>query len=367
MQTTTLPADVAAELVDQLGMAALWCRPDGSLYAATSAAPALFGFRTMDDLLAASSSPSTLWDEPVELAAWLTSTTAGSAPARRFGARRPDGSAIAVWLHRSAAPPRDAPDAAIAVLATDATAEARDLARRLQLARCESISAASGAIGHKLNNLLAGLLGYLALLRKAVTDRSPAETVTRYLEALEETGRRVHELTGLLMFVAQRSISFASRPGDVAAVMTGVLGRIPPTIPVAYETPEPLPEAKIDPQLLGEALEQAITGVAGVLPGAKAVSVSLAEEEVSSGLATSLGVAPGPYIVVRIGHKHDPVPPVARERLFDPYFTAQGKGKGAELYLARAWGIMTLHRGTILVTSSGPTDTRLDLFLPASG
>jgi signal transduction histidine kinase len=68
--------------------------------------------------------------------------------------------------------------------------------------------------------------------------------------------------------------------------------------------------------------------------------------------------------VIRADYVHEPIESVSRERMFDPYFTAQDAGKGAELHLAAAFGVAVVHQGTVLVTGDSHSDTQISIYLP---
>jgi len=59
------------------------------------------------------------------------------------------------------------------------------------------------------------------------------------------------------------------------------------------------------------------------------------------------------------------IPPDVLERIFDPYFTTRGVGKGAGMGLSVVLGIVTAHGGAIQVRSEVGKGTTFRIFFPA--
>jgi len=350
---------------EQLRLAVLWCRPDGSLAGLTPAAAELLGYASPEAAQEAGASPSRVWEFTDAAAQWLSRTPPQKDDLRQFRLKRQDETLQSLFLYKPAVQPGSADVGMLCLLAMDATEAEERLAWRLQTARCESVASTSGAIGHKLNNLLAGLLGYLSLMRRSAAGGS--EPGNRYLDALDETGRRINELTRHLMVAAQKNISYSMQPIDPSVVVAEAVEKVKQAkreVPIALEPPAELPSIEADKAGLEEALEHLIVGVMLVLPGMIRVSVAARVEEIEAERAELFRLVPGRYLLVRVLFDHAPVREIVRERLFDPYFTVDGKGKGAELTLSRARGIIVLHKGTVIVTSRGTHRTQLEVLLP---
>jgi signal transduction histidine kinase len=170
--------------------------------------------------------------------------------------------------------------------------------------------------------------------------------------------------------IAQKNISYSMQATDAVALVRQAVehaAKVRAEVPVTLEEPAALPTVEADANALREALQDLILGAAAVLPGTQQIAVTLTAETVDAHGASLLGIQPGDHIRVRIRHSHAATRPIVRERLFDPYYTHDGKGKGAELSLGRAWGIVAVHKGTIAVTPQSPEATVTDIFLPVLG
>jgi signal transduction histidine kinase len=326
-------------------------RPDGGVVDATENAALLLGFPGVSELIHECASGEALWFSPSDVVGWLTS----NGVLRDAVTRSADGTGRNVMLWRCPG----TPDGNAILLVADATGWSAEQVQNRQFARTESIASAAGAIGHKINNLLAGLFGYVTLLRRELKD--PPGSAARYLNSLDETGKQFHELTRQLMTIAQKNVSFPMQPTDIGAAAHTAVARCiarKPDLPITLDVPETPTMMQGNAEALRGALEHFVLSTAAVFGECSGVSVSV----VTSGSSPEMRK---PSIRISMIHQHRDVEPIARERLFDAYFTADGKGRGAELHLVHARGVIVLHKGVVRVFGGTPSTTRVEITLPA--
>jgi CheY-like chemotaxis protein len=76
------------------------------------------------------------------------------------------------------------------------------------------------------------------------------------------------------------------------------------------------------------------------------------------------GVSAGDYVKVTVSDDGAGIRPEARERLFEPFFSTKGAGRG--MGLAAAAGIVRAHRGWLGVDETSPQGTRFGVLLPVA-
>jgi signal transduction histidine kinase len=74
----------------------------------------------------------------------------------------------------------------------------------------------------------------------------------------------------------------------------------------------------------------------------------------------------GRSVIISVRDTGHGIPPAIMDRIFDPYFTTKGVGKGTGLGLATVHGIVKDHGGLIKVESSPGQGTTFRVFLPAA-
>jgi CheY-like chemotaxis protein len=76
------------------------------------------------------------------------------------------------------------------------------------------------------------------------------------------------------------------------------------------------------------------------------------------------GVSPGGYVKLTVSDDGTGIPPEARERLFEPFFSTKGAGRG--MGLAAAAGIVRAHRGWLGVDGTSTQGTSFGVLLPVA-
>jgi len=95
------------------------------------------------------------------------------------------------------------------------------------------------------------------------------------------------------------------------------------------------------------------------------LDISLDKVKMEEGVSTaSLGIAPGPYLRLRVSDTGHGMSPDILKRIFDPYFTTKKVGKGTGLGLAVVHGIVKSHGGGIAVSSEPGKGTTFEVYFP---
>lgn len=198
----------------------------------------------------------------------------------------------------------------------------------------ERLRRLAGGLAHDLNNLLNAFVGYGELLRSAL----PASgELLPYAEGIVDAGRRGTALSRQLAVLGGRIVP-RLRTCDLAlvALRCADAAQMPPVV----APPAPACLAHADPDLLAEAMADAIAHARRCLPCGELLEVAPA--------------AGRPALELRLGA---PLPPGAATVLFEPYRPAAPGLKGG-LAMAAAHELVRLAGGRI-EASPGPEGERL--------
>ncbi len=234
--------------------------------------------------------------------------------------------------------------------------------------KMEAIGQLAGGVAHEFNNYIGGILGVASALRMQCDPGSQQE---RQVDIIEKSALRASDLTKQLLGFARRGKPDMRdvRPNDVAsAVLSIVRQTFNRGIAVRDDLAHDVWSVAGDPGQLEQTLMNICINARDAMPSGGTITVSSRNVEIGDrrgGPASGCGLPPGPYVLLIVEDSGSGIDPSIRERIFEPYFTTKGPGKGTGLGLTLAYGIVQSHGGTIDVESSPGRGTVFRVYLPA--
>jgi signal transduction histidine kinase len=122
-----------------------------------------------------------------------------------------------------------------------------------------------------------------------------------------------------------------------------------------------------DPGMLEQVVVNRVVNARDAMP--KGGRIMLATQSVhlqTADVARNPEARPGNFICLAVADTGCGMDTATLERMFDPFFTTQGVGKGTGLGLATIYGIVKQHKGWIEVNSSPGQSSAFRVFLPAA-
>ncbi|WNM59092.1 hybrid sensor histidine kinase/response regulator [Candidatus Nitrospira allomarina] len=234
-----------------------------------------------------------------------------------------------------------------------------------QSSRMEAIGTLAGGIAHDFNNILTAILGYTELALATVPKESRTQ---RNLQEVLTAGHRAKHLV-LQILTFSRQAGQGKKPTPFHMVIREALKLLRSTIPTTIEIRQVLnTEATIlaDPTQMHQIIinlctnaEYAMREHGGIL------TVSLEDLEVTEELTGAIsGLHIGPHVRLTVKDTGLGMTPEVLERLFDPFFTTKPIGEGSGMGMAVVHGIITGHKGAIVVDSIVNKGTTIDVYLP---
>jgi two-component system, cell cycle sensor histidine kinase and response regulator CckA len=291
-------------------------------------------------------------------------------PGQRFRTR--DGRDMVLHMTRERVRFRGEP--AVLVTAMDVTrehgsaAELRKVERRLaETQRLEGLGLMAGGIAHDFNNLLVGVLANAELALRELQVGTRAELL---LQRVRSAAERLAGLTRQMLAYSGRGhvrIEGIDLPALARESLELASSSISPTVHVDARLPEDAPAVQGDRAQLSQVIMNMLINAAEAIGDrAGAIEITARTEFLDPDRNASLAVrglhGATDYLCLEIRDDGPGMDEATRNRIFDPFFSTKGPGRG--LGLASVMGIIRAHRGALQVDSERGQGTRMRVWLP---
>jgi PAS domain S-box-containing protein len=245
-----------------------------------------------------------------------------------------------------------------------------DMERRLLHAqKLESLGVMAGGIAHDFNNLLMAILGNLDLAR---LDLSPVSRSRPFIDQALKAARRAADLTNQMLAYSGKG-RFDLKPFDLSELVQEMAhllkASISKTVTLNLQMEGNLPSIVADPSQIQQIIMNLIVNASeavGEHPGV--VTITTCALECDQGYLQNSRLKekqnPGTYVFFEVRDTGCGMDDETKDRLFDPFFTTKFTGRG--LGMAAVLGIVSGHKGAIMVESEPGEGTTIRVMFPAS-
>ena len=237
----------------------------------------------------------------------------------------------------------------------------------LEVQKLESLGVLAGGVAHDFNNLLTSILGNAGLIRLALGETSP---VLSNLNQIEQASQTAASLCQQLLAYAGRGRLDTSEL-DLSKLVRETTDLLRLSVgnhaQLTFNLATALPGIVADSAQIRQVLLNIVLNAAeaiGRRDGIIEVTTRVQPLD-STWLAdarTGQDLAPGEYVVLDIRDNGPGLDAMTQARVFDPFFSTKGSGRG--LGLAAALGIMRSHQGALRLHSQPGQGTRFTLAFP---
>jgi PAS domain S-box-containing protein len=264
----------------------------------------------------------------------------------------------------------------IVITARDVTDRKKSERSRLEMERrllhaqkLESLGVMAGGIAHDFNNLLMAILGNLDL---ALLDLSEVSRSRPFISQALLAARRAADLTNQMLAYSGKGTFDLKTFGmsELVEEMARLLkASISKTVTLSLQLDKNLPMIMADPGQIQQIAMNLIVNAAEAIggdPGIVTITTGLKECDEKYFLDSRLKEKPpeGDYVFLEVKDTGCGMDKETQERLFDPFFTTKFTGRG--LGMAAVLGIVSGHKGAILVESERGRGTTIRVLFPAA-
>lgn len=243
----------------------------------------------------------------------------------------------------------------------------RQLANALNhAARVEAVASLTSGIAHDFSNLLTVLMGNLYLISEAVRDRSAL--YERIKLTRDAAKRGVDLIRQLLAFARDEKVEGATL--DVVKVIE----RLKPLLQralgkrIALETRVASGAWCVDANggLLESVLVNLVVNARDAIEGDGRIQLAVVNTPINERQGAAWGLTPGDYVRLTVTDNGVGIPQNLIGRVFEPFFSTKGAGKGTGLGLAMVRRFAADANGTVQLRSQVGQGTTVELLLPAT-
>ena len=214
-----------------------------------------------------------------------------------------------------------------------------------------SVGLLAAGVAHEVNTPLTGISSYTQMLRERIDKDDPRAELLEKIE--KQTFRAAKIINNLLNF--SRAAGSEFEPLDVNRVLTDVVSLVEhqlqsSRIKVVREMAADLPMVRGNENRLQQVFFNLILNARDAMP--------------SGGWLTLATRADDDAVVIEIRDTGTGIKPADIKRIYDPFFTTKGIGRGTGLGLSVSYGILQEHGGAIFVDSAPGQGTTFQVALP---
>lgn len=232
--------------------------------------------------------------------------------------------------------------------------------------KMEAMGTLAGGIAHDFNNILTVIMGYTEL---ALDNIEKDALLYNHLKKVFQAGTRAKDLVGqILTFSRQDKQEF--KPVQLNLIIDEVLKLIRASLPSSIEIVQSIESESAviaDPTQMHQVLMNLCTNAGQSMKEGGLLEVKLEDVVLDADFIKRYpDLKSGPHVHLTVQDSGSGMSPEVLDRIFDPFFTTKKKGSGTGLGLSVVHGIVTNHKGTIIVYSKPGKGTTFHVYLPVS-
>jgi signal transduction histidine kinase len=238
-----------------------------------------------------------------------------------------------------------------------------------QTQKLESLGIMAGGMAHQFNNILTTISGNVALIGYDLPEDSEMQgCITAINDAVQRAARISQQIRdyagGGTCHIAP--IDLATAIGEVRDLLDSSTRS---AVKVVFEFDNDVPRVVGDASQIHQLVANLIINASeAISPKAGRISITVNQEDVRPDTlvdsATAMPIPAGTYVELRVADTGSGMDPAAVRRMFDPFVTTRGLGRG--LGLAAVTGIVQAHHAYLTVETAAGEGTTVRVLFPAA-
>jgi PAS domain S-box-containing protein len=254
---------------------------------------------------------------------------------------------------------------AVIELTEDITERISLEAQLRQSQKMEAIGRLAGGVAHDFNNMLSVILGYSEM---ALDEIDPSQPIHHYLKEIHNASIRSAEIVRQLLAFARKQ-TFAPKVlnlNNTVENMLRILQRmIGEDINIALMTHPDVWPVKMDPVQIEQILANLCVNARDAITGIGKITIETGNVVFDEYYCrTHPGFAAGEYSMLAVSDNGCGIEKNTIDKIFEPFFSTKGIGKGTGLGLATVFGIVKQNNGFINVYSELDKGTTFKIYFP---
>jgi PAS domain S-box-containing protein len=238
-----------------------------------------------------------------------------------------------------------------------------------QAQKMEAVGRLAGGIAHDFNNLLTVINGFAEMAQSSLAEADTGKTAAM-LQEVQKSGERAAGLTRQLLAYSRKQILFLKSvdTNEMVQGMGTMLHRlIREDIEFSTVLAPGLKPIRMDAGQFEQIVLNLVLNACDAMHAGGKLKVETAQADLGAegraGLPSRLR---GTYVTLSVCDTGSGMSPEIRQRIFEPYYTTKGPGKGTGLGLATVHGILEQCGGHIQVSSEPGKGSAFTCWFPAT-
>ncbi len=256
-------------------------------------------------------------------------------------------------------------DGGVMVYFRDVTQDRRIAEQLGQAQRMDSLGQLTGGVAHDFNNLLTVILGNAEVLADRFAEGAAERAMADMIVAAATRGA---EMTNRLLAFSRKQ-ALEPRVVDLEQLVRAfsplLVRAIGEQVQLEIVGRPGLWPASVDPGQLEVALLNLVVNARDAMPAGGRVVIETGNAEFDAAYAEQhADLQPGCYAMLAVSDTGHGIPPDILPRVFEPFYTTKGVGKGTGLGLAMVYGFVKQSRGHAAIYSEVDRGTTVRLYFP---